>query len=300
MKRFLVPIGLLVFFALCFVPNSQAQSPCTQYSQGSAPGWQLALLCNFNASSGSTGGFNTAGLQYWKLTFVPSGTVSAASLSLDSSATGLSGSWSTGGILASGTIGSMTSAGSYGPNSTALTPSSFARLTPSITGTGSVQVVLYGYVVNPVSGGAGITITTVSGLASVSGKIKGTIASVTDGNSATDCTTGGGSTVVNCQYSGTVWAQMPALGSGSGTITGVTAGTGLSGGGSSGSVTLNNTGVITATAGVGISNSGSGTAPIFNAETPNTVGATGTTPCDRFNTQVGVYPGRTISAQNDR
>ena len=43
---------------------------------------------------------------------------------------------------------------------------------------------------------------------------------------------------------------------GTGTITGVTAGTGLSGGGSGGNVTLNNTGILSVTAGTGISSSG--------------------------------------------
>ncbi len=43
---------------------------------------------------------------------------------------------------------------------------------------------------------------------------------------------------------------------GAGTITGVTAGTGLTGGGTSGNVTLNNSGVLNITAGTGISSSG--------------------------------------------
>lgn len=55
------------------------------------------------------------------------------------------------------------------------------------------------------------------------------------------------------QYSGTSWNCANA---GSGTITGVTAGTGLTGGGSSGAVTLNNSGVLSLTAGTGITSTG--------------------------------------------
>ncbi len=51
---------------------------------------------------------------------------------------------------------------------------------------------------------------------------------------------------------------------GAGTITGVTAGSGLSGGGSSGSVTLNNTGVLSITAGTGISSSGGQSPTVSN------------------------------------
>jgi trimeric autotransporter adhesin len=51
-------------------------------------------------------------------------------------------------------------------------------------------------------------------------------------------------------------------GTGDGTITGVTAGTGLSGGGTSGTVTLKNTGVLSVTAGTGITSSGGQTPTI--------------------------------------
>ena len=55
------------------------------------------------------------------------------------------------------------------------------------------------------------------------------------------------------QYIGTAWACSNA---GTGTITGVTAGTGMTGGGTSGTVTLNNTGLLGLTAGTGISSTG--------------------------------------------
>jgi len=147
-KKLFTLIGLLVFLALCLVPNGQAQQG-TPLSYASAPA-QLALSWNFTASSQPTGGFTVNGLRYWQILFVPGGTVSGCTLSLDSS-TG--SGFSTGGIIASGTIGSCASAGGYS-NSSATTPTLLGQLTPTITGTGSVTVVLLGYVNNPAAAGS--------------------------------------------------------------------------------------------------------------------------------------------------
>ena len=148
-NRWVTAIGLLAFFLLCLIPSGQAQT-CVPVSQGTAPPWQLGTKCTFTSTSTAVNIGNVAGLGYFQISFVPSGTVSAASLSLDSSATG--SSWSTGGIIAASSIGSMTSAGSYS-NSSATTPTSYGQLTPSITGSGNVTVTIYGYINAPSSSG---------------------------------------------------------------------------------------------------------------------------------------------------
>ncbi len=72
------------------------------------------------------------------------------------------------------------------------------------------------------------------------------------------------------KWNGSAWVCAGDDNSG-GTITGVTAGTGLSGGGTSGNVTLSNTGVLSVVAGSGISISGSGgNFTITNAGDANT------------------------------
>jgi|HubBroStandDraft_6_1064221.scaffolds.fasta_scaffold00599_29 hypothetical protein len=165
--------GLVVFFLLCLVPNGQAQS-CVPVSQGSSPPWQLGVKCIFTSASGATGLGNVAGLNYFQIFFVPTGTVSGATLSLDSSPTGIASSWTIGGMISSGTIGAMTSAGSYA-NSSAITPTAYGQLTPTITGTGNVTVTIFGYVNSPsASGGGGggsVTVTNFPTTQAVSGTV---------------------------------------------------------------------------------------------------------------------------------
>jgi hypothetical protein len=143
-SKWFTPIGLLFFLLLCLVPSGQAQQ--TPVSQAAGMPWQIGQAFVFSSSSIASGAFNAKGILYWKLIFVPDGTVSSCSVSLDSSATG--SSFSIGGIVSSATIGSCASAGNY-VTSTAVTPTNFGQLTPTITGTGHVTLVLFGYTENP-------------------------------------------------------------------------------------------------------------------------------------------------------
>lgn len=146
-NRLFLPIGLIVFFFLS-LGLTQAQS-CVQNTQGANPAWELGLVCQFSASSAPFGGFRTNGIIYWQISWVVNGTISSASLSLDSSTTGLSGSWTTGGILSAATIGSLATTGHYGLNSSPTTSSNYGQLTPSITGSGIITVTLLGYSESP-------------------------------------------------------------------------------------------------------------------------------------------------------
>jgi hypothetical protein len=155
MKRtsYFLPIGLLLFLLLCLVPGGEAQSG-TPIPYANSPA-QLALSWTFNANSTPTGGFTVAGLRYWQIAFVPIGTVSTCSLSLDSS---VGSGFTTGGIITSSTVGSCAAAGEYA-SASATTPTQLGQLTPTITGSGSVYVVLLGYTNNPgASGSASSTI----------------------------------------------------------------------------------------------------------------------------------------------
>jgi hypothetical protein len=144
-NRWYTAAGLLVFLLLCLVPNGQAQQG-TPLSQVPGTPWQLGQSFVFSSTSGASGAFNAKGILYWKLVFVPDGTVSACSVSVDSSATG--SSFSVGGLVSAGTIGSCASPGSY-VTPAAVGPTNFGQLTPAITGTGHVTIVLLGYTENP-------------------------------------------------------------------------------------------------------------------------------------------------------
>lgn len=149
-NRWYTAAGLLVFLLLCMVPSGQGQAG-TPISQVPGTPWQLGQVWTFTSSSGPTNAFNVEGLSYYRILFVPSGTVSSCGVSVDSSATGLS--WSIGGILPAATIGSCASAGMY-VTAAAAGISNLGQLTPTITGSGSVTVVLFGYTDNPSAGGS--------------------------------------------------------------------------------------------------------------------------------------------------
>ena len=144
-------LALLCLAGLSLFANAQGglqQQPGFPY--------QISGTYVFTSASGPSGGFNVQGLRYWQISFVTIGTVSSCSVSLDSS-TG--GGFTIGGIISAGTIGSCASPGVY-TNSTATTPTLVGQLTPTITGSGSVIVVILGYVNNPgVSGSSAASIT---------------------------------------------------------------------------------------------------------------------------------------------
>ena len=151
LKTIFTLLGLLAFFLLCLVPSGYAQKGTpVPYANNPA---QLALSWTFTSSSAATGGFTARGLSWWQIYFIPSGTISGCSLSLDSS---VGSGFNTGGIISSSSIGSCASAGSYtNASGSATTPTLLGQVTPTITGTGSVIVVLFGYVNNPAATGGG-------------------------------------------------------------------------------------------------------------------------------------------------
>jgi hypothetical protein len=150
-NRLITIAGLLIFLLLCFVPNGEAQT-CLPVNQPASAPWQVGLTCAFTSTS-SPYPFSARGIVYWQVFFVPNGTVGSAAVSIDSSATGLT--WVTGGVLTGPTIGPMSSAGSY-MNTAATTPTNFAQLTPTVIGSGTVTVTIYGYINPPVGTGGGV------------------------------------------------------------------------------------------------------------------------------------------------
>jgi hypothetical protein len=67
----------------------------------------------------------------------------------------------------------------------------------------------------------------------------GTTRTVTDGDDSTDCTSGGGATRLLCSFNGSAWVSVSGGAGGSGDVESVAAGTGLTGGGTSGALTIN-------------------------------------------------------------
>ncbi len=178
-NRFFTVLGLLLFLLLCFVPNGNTQQG-TPLSYANAPA-QLSLSWSFTASSSATGGFNVTGLRYFQMFFIPTGTVNSCNVSFDSS-TG--SGFVTGGIITSSTIGSCANSGFYS-NATPTNPTLIGQLTPSINGSGSVTILLLGWVNNPV--------TSPSTSSSIISPVDGS------GNIKTNCVVGCGSSNPNGQ-----------------------------------------------------------------------------------------------------
>jgi hypothetical protein len=152
--------AFLCLFALMLCSlgaSAQIVGSPSHLQQTSGMPYQLAGVWKFNSSSTATGGFDVRGISYYRVFYVPVGTLSGCSLSIDSatstnSTTGALTSPTIGGILAAATIGSCTSPGQYVTTSAAGI-SAYGQVTPTITGTGSLIVVLYGYSDNPAAGG---------------------------------------------------------------------------------------------------------------------------------------------------
>jgi hypothetical protein len=158
-------VALSVLAVAGVIMGSGAIPPAAAQIVGSAPHleqtpgmpWQLGGIWKFNASSSATPGFDVRGISYYRILYVPVGTLSACSLSIDSatavsSTTGALSSPSIGGIVSAATIGSCVNPGEYITTSAAAV-SLYGQVTPTITGTGSLVVVLYGYSDNPAAGG---------------------------------------------------------------------------------------------------------------------------------------------------
>ena len=146
-NRWFTAAGLLMFFLLCLIPNGQAQQ-ATPLSQAPGLPYQVGLWWRFTSASGSTGGFTSIAVTYWRVQWIVTGSLSGCSLSLDSIN---NGTVTTGGVISAATIGSCASTGSYITTS-ATTPASLAQLTPTITGAGSIIVSVLGYTDNPAAG----------------------------------------------------------------------------------------------------------------------------------------------------
>jgi len=156
-----------LFVALCVLAvvsivgadtlEAQVVGSASHLQQSSGMPWQLGGVWKFSSSSTATPGFDVRGLSYYRILFVPVGTLNSCSLSIDSatavnSTTGALSSPTIGGIVSAATIGSCVNPGEYITTSAAPV-SLYGQVTPTITGTGSLVVVLYGYSDNPAAGG---------------------------------------------------------------------------------------------------------------------------------------------------
>jgi len=123
--------------------------------------WQLGGSWVFTSGSAATLGFDTRGISYYRILWVPIGTVTSCTLSLDSGTSinpvgGALVSPTIGGIISANTLSSCATAGSYltpvvGPSglASATSISAFGQITPTITGSGSVILVVFGYTERP-------------------------------------------------------------------------------------------------------------------------------------------------------
>lgn len=176
-NRLLGPIGVIVFLLLCFIPGAQSQVAPNPLSYQSGVPFQLGVGFSFTSSSTQSAAFNVGGLQYFEIVWVPNGTVSGCTLTLDGAPIA-GGSFSVGSLVASQTC---TSAGSFTTSSA--TQAAQAKLTPTVTGSGTVTVFVFGFVNNPASSGGGGGAVTQSGTWNV--RVQDSLGNGITSNSAT-------------------------------------------------------------------------------------------------------------------
>jgi hypothetical protein len=149
----------IAILALCCGPAARMEAQAivgpgaSKLQQTEGMPWQLGGDWKFTSSSTASAGFDVRGISYYRVLWVPVGTVSACTLSLDSAAAvdpvlGTLTSPSIGGLVSAASIGSCATAGEY-ISSTTAGISAYGQITPTITGTGSVIVVVLGYVNKP-------------------------------------------------------------------------------------------------------------------------------------------------------
>src|SRR5579859_613309 len=138
-SRYLVPLGILVYFLLCMVPSSQAQLPVLPAPAPFQMGISWPAL---TAGSGSLGAFNVTGFRYFSIDWVVNGAV-GCTVTLDGN-TGVGGSYSTGSI-----ISSQTCASSGNFTTSSAVENAHAQLSYTVSGTGSVTFTVRGYANNP-------------------------------------------------------------------------------------------------------------------------------------------------------
>jgi hypothetical protein len=144
MNRLFTALGILAFLALCFVPSARGQAP-TQLSYQAGVPFQLAGSYSFTASSTQTSAFNVGGLQYFELVWIPAGTVSTCTLTVDGAP--IAGGTFTVGSL----VGSQTCTASGSVITSSAAQAAQAKITPAITGSGTVTIFIFGFVNNPTS-----------------------------------------------------------------------------------------------------------------------------------------------------
>jgi hypothetical protein len=175
LQKFLFVLALLAIapalatLDVFLVPLATAQivgPGSTKLQQTGGYPWQLGGDFAFNSSSTASAGFDTRGISYYRILWIPNpvGGMSGCTLSLDSATAVAAGTGALvspviGGILPASTIGNCLTAGEY-VTSTAAGISAYGQITPTITGTGSVIVILFGYTDNPsAAGGSASSIT---------------------------------------------------------------------------------------------------------------------------------------------